>query len=71
MQNNVDLICKLIRKLICKQKLLLFNNIKKNKKKKKKNTSVLKSLVRDFVEVVIIWESWTKFFLVGGCDLYR
>lgn len=45
------LICKLIRKLICKPKLLLFNNIKKNKKKK--NTSVLKSLVRDFVEVVI------------------
>lgn len=63
------LICKLIRKLICKPKLLLFNNIKKNKKKK--NTSVLKSLVRDFVEVVIIWESWTKFFLVGGCDLCR
>ncbi len=47
------LICKLIRKLICKPKLLLFNNIKKNKKKK--NTNVLKSLVRDFVEVVIIW----------------
>lgn len=54
------LICKLIRKLICKPKLLLFNNIKKYKKKK--NTSVLKSLVRDFVEVVIIWESWTNFF---------
>lgn len=43
------LICKLIRK----PKLLLFNNIKKNKKKK--NTNDLKSLVRDLVEVVIIW----------------
>ena len=28
------LICELIRKLICKPKSLLFNNIKKNKNKK-------------------------------------
>lgn len=54
------LICKLIRKLICKPKSLLFNNIKKNKNKK--NTSVLKSLDRDFVEVVIIGESRSNFF---------
>lgn len=50
------LICKLIRK----PKLLLFNNIKKNKNNN--NTNVLKSLVRDLVEVVIIWENWTNFF---------
>ena len=51
MQNNVDVDMQIDTQTDMQTEITPIYNIKKNKKKK--NTSVLKSLVRDFVEVVI------------------